>query len=570
MALNAAMSTAVRSLEVFQTGIEVAGQNIANANTPGYVREEIRIQSNADYRKGNLVHGTGSNVTGIRLAIQTQLEYRIHAANSDVAGAEIRQDAYLNLEAVLAELGSGDLSSKTNELLSALNEYTNEPTLPGLRELVLSEGEDLASSIAYTRDQVDELRRNINLQIEATISEANTLIERIEQLNVQITRTEAASTLHSDAGGLRSERLVALDRLSEIVEIRAKETSTGRIDVTSGGEYLIVDQATQGFSTYVPDEHEGTVFGFGVEFSGTGFNRLGSDGELSALLSARDDILGGFTDQLDDYASAFLFEFNRIHSQGSGTSGFTSIVSEHAVDDSTAVLNDLENSGLDFAPEHGSFNVVLEDSNTGQQKTSSIQIDLDGIGGDDTTLDDLAASLNAVNNLNATVNTDGFLEVATDAGYELKFDGDTSGVLAALGINTFFTGIDAETIAVNDVVRNDSTKFAGSRGGGPGDASNAVEMIQLFETPLDQFGGRSLDDQYQSIVYSVTQASSNQKSEYEGFQLFHDSLVSQREQYSGVSIDEETVRLMQFQHSYQAAARVLTTVNELMQILVNL
>lgn len=570
MALNATMATAARSLEIFQTGIEVAGQNIANASTPGYIRQELAIEAAPNYKRGNEIHAMGSRLTGIQLALQTQLEYRIHAANADVAGADIRQRAYLGLEAILSELGSNDLSTKSSELLAALNEFANEPTLPGLRELVITEGEDFANAISYTRDQVDGLRGNINTQLEALVDEANSLVRQIDDLNVQIVRLEGGGAIKSDATTLRSERLAALDRLSEIVDIKVRELPTGAVDITSGTEYLISGTTIQGFESYVPDEDEGTVIGFGVEFSETGYRNLSSTGELGSLLYARDEILGAFTNQLDEYASAFIYEFNRIHSQGSGLSGFTSITSEFGVTDSTATLNDLAANGLKFGAEHGSFDVVVIDAETGIETTSTIRIDLDGLNGDDTTLDDLALALDGVANLNASIDADGHLQISSTAGYELRFDGDSSGVLAALGINTFYTGFDAETIGVSDVIRNDSSKLAAGRGGGPNDASNALEMIELFGKPLNQFGGKSLDEKYQSIVFDVSRASASEQADYEGYQLFHDSLMSQREQYSGVSLDEETVRLMQFQHSYQAAARVLSTLDELMQLLINI
>lgn len=570
MALNAAMSVAARSLEVFQTGIEVAGHNIANANTPGYVREELNITTGPTYEQGRLLKGTGADLRGIQLAIDHHLETRIHDANTDLAYAEVRQEAWLGLEAAIAELGTGDISTRTNEFLSALNEYANEPTLAGLRELVISEGRSLADSINYTREQVDRLREVHNLEIETTVKEANKLLERIQELNIQIVKLEGGGVIPSEATNLRSERLEALDRLSEIVDIQIEHRPTGRVDVRTQNEYLIIEATTQGFETFVPDEEDGTVFGVGVRFSETKSDRIAGNGELNGLLTARTDILGGFTDDLDAFASAFIFEFNKIHSGGSGETGFTSIVSEHRVDDSTVALNDVATNGLDFTASHGSFNVVLVDTVTGSETTTNIAVDLDGLGGNDTSLDDLATSLDAVAQLNASVDANGALRLTTDAGYELKFAGDTSGVLAALGINTFYSGTDAETIKINDTVLNDASKFAGSQGGGPGDASNALELIQFFEQPLDELDGHSFDDAYQSLVYEVSQGSANEQSVFEGFQTFHDSLMSQREQHSGVSIDEETVNILQFQHSYQAAARVLSTLNELLQIVINL
>ena len=85
MGLTAALAMASRSLQVFSTGIEVSGQNIANAGTPGYIREEILLVPNAPFQSGNLIFGTGVTVAGIQQQIDVFLESRLHTANSEVS-----------------------------------------------------------------------------------------------------------------------------------------------------------------------------------------------------------------------------------------------------------------------------------------------------------------------------------------------------------------------------------------------------------------------------------------------------------------------------------------------------
>ena len=576
MALNAAMTVAARSLEVFQTGIEVAGQNVANANTPGYVREELRLESGYDYNVGRVIKGTGSHVTGIRLAVDTYLEHRLHAANTDLATSETRSNAYLMLEGVLNELGDADISTRLNDLLGSLNDFASEPTLGGLRELVLTNGREFADALKLVSSQVTELRNAYDTRIEATTTEANELVDRIHELNAGIVRLELGGTIHSDSGSLRSERLAALDRLSQIVEISVDERPSGAVDVRVGEDYLVLGTGTRHFETipssalYDVDQRPEHIDGYRfVQLSENGSQNLPEGGELPAMIAARDDVLGGFLDQLNDYAATFVFEFNKVYSAGSGTAGFTDVTGEHGVLDSAAVLSDAAATGLDFTPQHGAFDLVVSNASTGIAQTTTIVVDLDGIGGNDVTLDDLALAIDAVAGVNAGVAADGRLSITSDAGFEFRFDGDTSGVLAALGVNTFFSGTGAADVAVNSVLTDDPQLLAAGRGGGAGDARNVLDLIRLIEQPVAATG-QSLDQMYETLVFGVAQNSRAEQNDAAGFRDFHDGLRSQREQYSGVSIDEETVRLMQYQHSYTAAARVLSTVDELMQILVNL
>src|SRR5690606_12041331 len=104
---------------------------------------------------------------------------------------------------------------------------------------------------------------------------------------------------------------------------------------------------------------------------------------------------------------------------------------------------------LPYGPRNGTFTVVVRDS-SGAEVRTVIEVDLDGIDntgaagfGDDTTLASLVASINAVPNLNAEITPAGELRVYTDSGFDVNFENDTSGVLATLGVNAYFTGTDA-------------------------------------------------------------------------------------------------------------------------------
>ena len=572
MSLYSALTTATRSLEIFRTGIEVAGQNVANANTPGYVREELRVAAGPDYRRGRITEGTGAYLIGTQLGLDSYLEHRLHQANTDLAGSDMTARFHTQLQQVLGELGEGDLSTGVNDLLAAVNDYVNEPELPGLAQAVVAQGEQFARGVVSLRGQLDILRDTSTTQLESLVDEANNLIDEIEDLNVRIVRVEAGGTINSDAGGMRSERLRALNRLSELVGIKTEERPNGRIDVLSGGEYLILNGVHQHLETFsdpavVPNGPDDSVSRVGVRYDRTKFEILPSGGEIRGLLAGRDDVVGAFLVELDDWIGHLTFELNKIHAGGQGLRGFTSIVAENGVDDTTVALNQ---AGLDFTPEHGSLRVVLQNTATEVRSTTQVAIDLDGLNGDDTTLDDLAAALDAVANLNAQLTADGRLSLSTASGYELFFDRDSSGTLAALGLNTFFSGFDSQTIAVNADLAADPSRLAGGQGGGPSDNRNALAIAQLMESGFEQLDGRTLDQAYESMVFRVATEGASAESIRDGYQAFNDSLLAQREQYAGVSIDEETIKIMQYQQSYQAAARLISTIDELMQLLVNL
>lgn len=565
MALNAALATASRALELFSTGVQVSANNIANANSPGFIREELQIDAANPFQRGALIVGSGAQATSVKQIIDQYLEKRIHTAGSNASASQARQEIYSQLEAQLRELGDTDLSTRLSEFTAAINEVVNQPELSPLRRSVIEEGRLLVQSITDLRSRVDDIRRAQATRIDDIISEANNLIDEVQTLNRQISLQESNGLLSSDAGALRANRYEALNRLAEIIPIRYEERSNGVVEVFSGSEYVLLGGEKQHLEATVSADRGVTVQE--VRFDRTHLDVTKAGGELKGIIEGRDEILGGFNDLLDQLTSGLIDAVNRVHSSGEGLTGYTSITAINSVSDENRVLND---AGLAFTPEHGSFTLKVRNLQTGLTESHEIEIDLDGLGGNDTTLDDVRAAIDSFDGVSASITTDGRLKLDADADFELRFGDDTSGVLAALGINTFFTGSDSLTIGINEVIAGNPDLFAAGQGGGPSDNRNALLLAEVLDAGQDSLGGASVNDFYNSIISSVSQGAAAEQATAQGLQTYVDSLNAQRDQYSGVSLDEEAVRMIEFQQAFAASARVIQTVDELFQILVGL
>ncbi|MEX0585604.1 MAG: flagellar basal body rod C-terminal domain-containing protein, partial [Pirellulales bacterium] len=227
-------------------------------------------------------------------------------------------------------------------------------------------------------------------------------------------------------------------------------------------------------------------------------------------------------------------------------------------------------AGLAVTPTSGWFQVLVKKMITGLTRTSDLTIDLDGLG-DDTTLADVLDQLNAISGLSADLTVDGAVEIESlSPDEQFSFASDTSGTLAALGINTFFTGSGAATIGVNDAILSDPSKFAASSTGIGDGTDNALLLAQFLDRPLSASGGESLSILYDQLTGETAQASAEAHAVAEGFRVFEGTLEGQHLGISGVSLDEEAVRLITYQRAYQAAARYIATVSEMLEILVNL
>jgi len=567
MGLSGALGIASNALEVFSTGIQVAGQNIANANTPDYVQEQLNITPGPSYQAGGVILGTGSDATGVTQQIDQYLQGEIYSANSSYSASNQLNTVYTTLQQQLQALGSNSLSSQMSDFSAALNSLANQPGSATLSSQAVVAGTQLASAITSLRASIDEQRQQANVNVQQLTTQANSLITQIAQLNPQITQMESAGQSQSQAGSLRDQRYQDLSQLSQILPITYTNNPDGSVTVYTGSNYLVMGQQTQQLET-VPSTSEGLgTLNVQLSVSGQQLNASSSgSGELIATMQGRDTVLGGFEQNLDTLTSNLISQFNQVYASGQGSAAYTSVTSTNTVSDPTAALNQ---AGLASTPQNGTFQIEVTNATTGQTTTSTIDVNLNGTG-NDTTLNSLASAINGVANVAASVTPEGQLQINAGTNYQIQFANDSSNTLADLGINTFFTGSDSTNIGVNSAVSQNPQLFASAQGGGPSDGSNALALSQFASNPVSSLNGQSLNDYYNSIVTDVGNHASAETAMSTSLNDYSQSLTAQQQQISGVSLDQEAIQLMQYQQSYTASAKMVTTINQLFQTLLNM
>ncbi len=569
MSLFGSIGLANNTLQANQIALQVIGQNIANANTPGYIREEVVLTPAATQKKGNLLLGLGVRVEAIIQKIDLFLEERLRGSVSDRVNADTLENAYMQLEGVIGELGDTDLSTSMTNFFNAISDVANEPANITLRNLAILQGGILTSDVNRLYNRVSEMRSDLNDQVIDMADDINRLTGEIRMLNVRIANVEGGNVSASDAVGLRDQRLQAMEELSELIDVRIKEQASGGVAVYTGGDFLVFEGVRRPVEVLLEGVQGMAIAS--IQLAETDSPITASSGKLAGLLAARDTTMGGFLTQLDDFAETLVFEFNKLYSQGQGINWFDDSTSEFPVDTNNLALNV---AGLEFTPVTGSFNVLTRNTVTGQTQRTTIHVNLDGIGMD-TTLATLAADIDAVAGVSASVTTSGYLTIsAASSNEEFTFDGDTSGVLASLGLNTFFTGSTARNLGVNSQLQDDPSKFAASRDSGTGpyvnNEKNALVLAGFLLRPLESNNNESLAVLYDRLTGGTTQASSIARAVAEGARVFEETLRGQKMATSGVSIDEEIMRMIAFQRSFQASAKYIATLNDLLGLLVTL
>lgn len=565
MSLFSALQLSSNSLQANQIALQVVSQNIANANTPGYSRAEVDFEAAPTQKYGGVLLGLGVQIGGVTQRIDKFLEERLRGATSDRANTEAQESTHKELESIINVLSDTSINGTFNKFFAAINEVLNQPESVSNRNLAVLQGRTLAQDIRNLASRVKQLRADLNEQVKGVFSQANALVEEIRRLNARITALEGGATSKSDAVGLRDQRNKALADLSELLGISVNEDESNT-NVNLGGEFLVFEGTSRQLTTTTKVDGDELITD--VQFSDTLASVTRSGGKLAGLVAARDDVLGNFLEKLDDFTGKFVFEFNKLYSTGQGLKGFSSVTAHNAINNVSASL---ESVGLPFTPVSGGFDLLLTNSQTGFTQTKRIQIDLNGLGNDDTSLTDLQQQLDAIDGISASITSTGELQIGGESpSVTFAFANDNSGVLATLGINVFFTGSKSTDINVDSQLQTDPRLFAASRGGVGADARNAADLTAFLDRPLDSLDGDTILNLRERVVSEVTEASAASTAVADGFRTFEGSLRGKQLAISGVNLDEEAVKLMTYQRSFQAAARFIAAINEMLDTLVKL
>ena len=331
-------------------------------------------------------------------------------------------------------------------------------------------------------------------------------------------------------------------------------------------------------------------------------NRV-TGGKLTAYYTVRDDNCGRYLDELDAVASSLVWEVNRLHSQGTGTELLTYAQGTQQVQSTQQPLGSPQ-SILPYADklQSGNLNIYFYDKTTGDLRETASganTLDFSSITPPGTvnfdpaqhTLQDVCDVINSsfpdssapgVNMLKATIQ-DGKLLIESNPASNVKFamGVDSTGLMAALGINSFFTGDSASNLAVNSQLHSNANLIAagavnGQNQANKGDGSIATAIGALatkdvtISTAWKTVSNQSLGEYYATLVTTVGADRRLSKTNSEYHTALTTDLEDRVTSVTGVNLDEEMSNLIKYQHSYTAAAKLITTADQMLQTLLGL
>lgn len=220
-------------LMVNERGLYVTGHNIANVNTPGYVRQQAMIKNGPVEtvltRAGLVQLGLGADIQEIRQIRHTFLDNIYRQENTTLGYWETRQKTYVDLQAIMAEPMESGLQNVLNRFWDAWQELAKEPDSLTVRALVRQRSEALVQQINHMGAQLDRLQNDLNTEIIVRIDEINEITREIAKLNVTILKNEVSGDTASD---YRDRRNTLIDRLTKLIKVDVLEMQDGQVDIT--------------------------------------------------------------------------------------------------------------------------------------------------------------------------------------------------------------------------------------------------------------------------------------------------------------------------------------------------
>jgi flagellar hook-associated protein 1 FlgK len=451
---------ALQSILAQQKAMQITEHNVANANTPGFHRQEAIFKAGVPEKAMGMMQsgGVGDMGTGVLISSirRYSLEfYDVRYRNESAMTSQYKTAAEVlkMVEISLSDTADDSIGNLMDRFFASWQRVSADPDLTTLRNVLVADAKALSSGFNQRYQGLLDVRTDKNLELTQLISEVNAVAAQVAKLNEEIGRSLASGNQPND---LLDERDRQISRLAEITGIQAHVQENGQVIASINGHALIVGNKTFTLSTSTGANGLTQIaWDDGAEFSAT-------TGIVAGILDVRDRVIPEQMDQLNQTARALMDRVNELHAAGYG------------LDDSTG-----------------------------------------------------------------------------------------------LAMFTYLPGEPALSMAVNAALDDPLKVAAATITQAPGDGNNALAISNIYDEllmngntiSLRQYNGERVTKMALEAKSAIT-AAANHKN-------VADALKNQLEEVGGVSLDEEAANMVKYQRAYQAAVRLMTAFDEMLDQMIN-
>ena len=640
--MSALMSIGKTAMFASYAALQTTGNNIANANTVGYSRQEVQLADAAGQFTGSGFFGKGVNVIGVTRAYDQYLTQNAVSTASTAAADAARQDKLSQLEN-LFPIGTAGVGYAAGAFLNSFADVANNPSDSSARQVALSNAQELATRFAAAGEQVSELQAGVSQDLKASVASVNSMARQVAKLNQSISSLRGTTQQPNEMLDQR-DQLVA--QISKLIDVTTLSAGDGSVALFVGGGQNLVLGATANTMTATADSFDASKLQLGLREGGV-TRALTPDtlvgGSITGLLKFQNEDLNTARNLLGQMAAAVSGSVNTQQSLGldlsqpaghgapvfsvgaprvlgaAGNAG-TAVMSL-ALSDSTKV------QASDYALDFNGTNYTLTRLADNQAATGSpftpaqlaTGVQVDGVtlkltagtaaAGDRFLLQPVATAaqnmstvLASANGLAAAspftgstgVNNTGTATIASLVAVNPAYNGSLSANISftntpnpgdyawSLSNGTSGTGnwtagapisLNGFELKLSGVPRTGDTLSVAPTVSVAGNNGNALALAGMGSTGIVATLGAvgsvanplSITDAYASAIANVGVRVQGSKMAADISKGAASAAETARANKSGVNLDEEAARLIQFQQSYQAAAKMLQVAQSVFQ-----
>jgi flagellar hook-associated protein 1 FlgK len=439
--LGFVIDIAKSALAAQQYGISVSAHNIANVDTQGYSRQNTVYEAKQPGPYAGLLFGRGVETTEVLRTSDQFIENQLMQQQSSFSCLEQMENYMQIMEGLFSEDSGTSISSMLTEYWSSWQDLANNPSGAAERIALYEQSVTLTEQFNSLYEDLIEMENDLTSSLDGSIDRVNEITRELAVINKEIVALESSTTSAND---LRDKRNALVLELSEYLQVDTFEQENGSLTIVAARGCTLVN----GGSSY--DLEMGGSSGDRVIWKGSGNTAVDitdyiDGGKMGGWLDMRDEVVAKYKLDLDGVAEEFIWAVNQQHSQGAGLEAFSSVTGTYNASDTATAI---DSCGLSYADRivDGGFRLWIYDSNGEYDMDATISIDASV-----TSIEDIAAVINAIDpgKISATI-VNNKLQISGVNDYTFAFSDDTSNALAALGINTFFTGESSGSLDINE------------------------------------------------------------------------------------------------------------------------
>ncbi len=605
--------TAYSGLQTSQIAVNVTSNNISNAQNPDYTRQRATIQAKTPFWTTPGDIGTGSEVLNVTRIHDEFVYKRFTSASMQQEFTDFEETTLTEVSKYFPDIAGNGVSKYIQNYFDAWQNYANNPSDSKLAIAVAEHSQNLANIIKDTRDRVSRLQNSLNDRMEPIVDEINRLAKEIAEINQKISMHEANGlNKANDLRDERDKRETALSKLLNIVVSKDGVKTDMLVDpsvadgtqqyVVQVGGYPLVDGSSYHPIVLRADNNSSSQQFNSVYFQYQDYTQIDisskiTGGRLGAILDLRgtgidssgmptSGKLQDYIDRLDTFSRGFIENMNNAYAASADTEFRSNKVSS------------LGTEPLSFLPlniKNGSFDIVVYDNsgNVAARRTINVDIYTD-------TLNSIAAKINAAqddnNDGNATNDLNSFFNASFIAGTQGEFDifqtaaasgrgykvaiedssTSPSNFAGALGLGRLFDGTSGADFSLSQKFIDDPSLIHSYAKPILGDNSVANKILQLQYDKLEfkmrdgSININTISGFYSDTATRVAADTETAKLNNDAAKAVYNAVSEEMSAISKVSTDEEMVNLIKFQSGYSASAKVVTTLDQMMNTLLGM